>query len=97
MKRSVWNVGNNKKKGSWKQATVGLMLFHCDYAETTIIIYYFIILTLCKFYNMKLSVGLYMLSGILELARACFLKKKPTASCCWNRKNNLDLRAFLVE
>ena len=38
MKRSVWNVGNNKKKGSWKQATVGLMLFHCDYAETTIII-----------------------------------------------------------
>ena len=38
MKRSVWNVGNNKKKGSWKQATVGLMLIHCDYAETTIII-----------------------------------------------------------
>ena len=40
MKRSVWNVGNNKnkKKGSWKQATVGLMLFRCDYAETTIII-----------------------------------------------------------
>ena len=38
MKRSVWNVGNNKKKGSRKQATVGLMLFHCDYAETTIII-----------------------------------------------------------
>ena len=38
MKRSVCNVGNNKKKGSWKQATVGLMLFHCDYAETTIII-----------------------------------------------------------
>ena len=38
MKRSVWNVWNNKKKGSWKQATVGLMLFHCDYAETTIII-----------------------------------------------------------
>ena len=29
---------NNKKKGSWKQATVGLMLFRCDYAETTIII-----------------------------------------------------------
>ena len=39
MKRSVWNVGYNKKKGSWKQATVGLMLFHCDYAETTIIIF----------------------------------------------------------
>ena len=38
MKRSVWNVGYNKKKGSWKQATVGLMLFRCDYAETTIII-----------------------------------------------------------
>ena len=38
MKRLVWNVGNNKKKGSWKQATVGLMLFRCDYAETTIII-----------------------------------------------------------
>ena len=38
MKRSVWNVGNNKKKGSWKQATVGLILFRCDYAETTIII-----------------------------------------------------------
>ena len=36
MKRSVWNVGNNKKKGSWKQATIGLMLFRCDYAETTI-------------------------------------------------------------
>ena len=29
-------MGNNKKKGSWKQAIVGLMLFHCDYAETTI-------------------------------------------------------------
>ena len=38
MKRSAWNVGINKKKGSWKQATVGLMLFQCDYAETTIII-----------------------------------------------------------
>ena len=38
MKRLVWNVGNNKKKGSWEQATVGLMLFRCDYAETTIII-----------------------------------------------------------
>ena len=36
--RSVWNVGNNEKEGSWKQATVGLMLFRCDYAETTIII-----------------------------------------------------------
>ena len=31
-------MGNNKKKGSWKLATVGLMLFRCDYAETTIII-----------------------------------------------------------
>ena len=41
MKRSVWNAGNNKKKGSWKQATVGLMLLHCDYAETTIIINYY--------------------------------------------------------
>ena len=38
MKRSVWNVGKTMKNGSWKQATVGLMLFHCDYAETTIII-----------------------------------------------------------
>ena len=41
IKISVWNVGNNKKKGSWKQATVGLMLFRCDYAETTIIIIIF--------------------------------------------------------
>ena len=38
MIRSVWNVRNNQKKGSWKQATLGLMLFRCDYAETTIII-----------------------------------------------------------
>ena len=38
MKRSVSNVGNNKKKVSWKQASVGLMLFRCDHAETTIII-----------------------------------------------------------
>ena len=38
IKRSVWNVGNNKKKNSWEQATVGLMLFRCDYAGTTIII-----------------------------------------------------------
>ena len=40
IERIVWNVGNNKKKGSWEQATVGLMLFRCDYAETTIINYY---------------------------------------------------------
>ena len=33
---SIYN--NNNNKGSWKQATVGLMLFRCDYAETTIII-----------------------------------------------------------
>ena len=38
IKRTVWNVENNKKKGSWEQATVGLMLFRCDHAETTIII-----------------------------------------------------------
>ena len=38
IKRSVWNVGNNKKKGSWEQVTVGLMLFRCDYAGTMIII-----------------------------------------------------------
>ena len=41
IKRSVWNVENNKKKGSWEQATVGLMLFRCDYAETEIIIIYY--------------------------------------------------------
>ena len=38
IKRSVWNVGNNQKNGNWKQATVGLKLFRCDYTETTIII-----------------------------------------------------------
>ena len=38
IKRSVWNLGNDKKKGSWEQATVGLMLFRCDYAGITIII-----------------------------------------------------------
>ena len=39
IKRTVWNVGNNnKRKGSWEQATVGLMLFRCDYAATNIII-----------------------------------------------------------
>ena len=32
----MWGI--IRKKGSWKQATEGLMLFHCDYAETTIII-----------------------------------------------------------
>ena len=41
MEWSVWNVGNNKKKGIWKQGTVGLMLFRCDYAETTINYYYY--------------------------------------------------------
>ena len=51
MKRSVWNVGNNKKKGSWKQATVGLMLFHCDYAETTINYYYYYVFSL-YFFNL---------------------------------------------
>ena len=56
MKRSVWNVGNNKKKGSWKQATVGLMLFHCDYAETTIIIIYYY-LKICLSRSRLLSVS----------------------------------------
>ena len=37
IKRTVWNVGNHTKKGSWEQATVGLMLFRCDYAGSTII------------------------------------------------------------
>ena len=30
IKRLVWNVGNIKKKDSWEQAFVGLMLFRCD-------------------------------------------------------------------
>ena len=34
----VWNVRNNKKKGSWEQGTVGLTLFRCNYAGTKIII-----------------------------------------------------------
>ena len=38
VERIVWNAGNNKKKGSWEQATVGLMLFRCDYAGTKSII-----------------------------------------------------------
>ena len=38
IERIVWNVGNNKKKGSWEQATVGLMMLRCDYAGTKIII-----------------------------------------------------------
>ena len=50
MKRSVWNVGNNKKKVSWKQATVGLILFRCDYAETTIIIIIIIIMVIISAY-----------------------------------------------
>ena len=40
IERIVWNVANNKKKGSYEQATVGLMLFRCDYAVTRIINYY---------------------------------------------------------
>ena len=36
IERIVWNVGNNKKKGSWEQGTVGLMLFRFDYAGTKI-------------------------------------------------------------
>ena len=38
IKRAVCNVGNNQKKGSWEQATVGLLRFRSDYAETIIII-----------------------------------------------------------
>ena len=48
IKRSVWNVGNNKKKGSWEQATVGLMLFRCDFAGTIIIITLMAVKTLKK-------------------------------------------------
>ena len=32
MERIVWNVGNTKKKSSWEQATVCLMLFRCHLA-----------------------------------------------------------------
>ena len=32
IQRTVWNVGNNRKKCSWEHDTVGLMLFRCDYA-----------------------------------------------------------------
>ena len=39
IERTVWTVRNNKKKGSWEQATVWLMLFRCDYAGTKIIIF----------------------------------------------------------
>ena len=42
IKRTVWNVGNNKKKGSWEQATVGLMLFRWDYAGTKNIIWFYL-------------------------------------------------------
>ena len=34
----------DKKKGSWEQATVGLMLFRCGYAGTKIIIIIIIII-----------------------------------------------------
>ena len=46
IERIVWNVGNNKKKGSWEQATVGLMLFRCDYAGTKILLLLLLLLLL---------------------------------------------------
>ena len=55
----VLNMGNNKKNGSWEQATVGLMLFRCDYAGTKIIII-IISITLFFFKQGKVTAKLWL-------------------------------------